>query len=542
MPSEPTLAEAARLVERLREARRYPHPVADVELVETHISWVLLAGGYAYKLKKPLDLGFLDFSTLAKRRAACEEEVRLNRRLAPELYLDVVAVTGSPDDPAMGGTGLAVEYAVRMRRFDRALELDRLLARGELPDERIDELAALVARFHAAVPAAPPDGPYGTPGAVYAAAAANFEHLAALEHDAATAARIAALARWTEAAHSRLAPVMRERLAGGFVRECHGDLHLANMVLHEGRVVVFDCIEFNPALRWTDVAAEIAFTVMDLRRRGRPDLAQRFLNGYLDASGDYAGLRLLPYYLVYRAMVRAKVAAIRASQETDAAARERDAADVRAHLALAESFAAERQPALVITCGASGSGKSFVAGRLAATGDWIRIRSDVERKRLAGLDAAARTGSGVGAGLYTPDMTERTYARLAALARTVVAAGYPALVDATFLERTRREAFRALAGGLGVPFLILAPAAPADVMRERVAARERAAADPSEATLAVLERQLATAEPLAAEETAHALVIDAAGPVEADALATAVAARLGTHPPRPRGDADTRGA
>ena len=266
------------LAVRLAQAGAFPHPAHAVECVETHISWVVLAGDFAYKLKKPLDLGFLDFSTLAKRRAACEEEVRLNRRLAPDLYLDVVPVTDGPEGPRIAGDGPVAEYAVRMRRFDRAQELDRLLREDALPPARIDELARLVARFHSAIPRASAADPWGEPEAVLANALANFDHVLAREQAPEIVARVQALRSWTVATHATLVPTLAGRKADGWVRECHGDLHLANMVVHAGRVTVFDCIEFNPALRWTDTMAEIAFTVMDLRHRGRRDLAQRFLN------------------------------------------------------------------------------------------------------------------------------------------------------------------------------------------------------------------------------------------------------------------------
>ena len=523
----PPAAASPSLALRLRDPAQFPHAIADVAVVETHISWVVLAGDFAYKIKKPLDLTFLDFSTLAKRRHACAEEVRLNRRLAPELYLDVVAITGTPDAPRVGGDGAPIEYAVRMRRFDRTQELDRLLAAGALAPERIDELAHTVARFHAAAPAAAKDDPWGDPAAVLANALANFDHVRRLERAADVAPRVDALHAWTRAEHGRVAPAMAARLAAGRVRECHGDLHLANMVLHGGRVVVFDCIEFNPALRWTDVMAEVAFTAMDLRHRGRRDLAQRFVNDYLEATGDYDGLAVLRFYVVYRAMVRAKIAAIRAAQETGAAARGRDRAEFLAHLTLAETCAESPRAALAITCGASGSGKSFAAGRLTETDDWIRIRSDVERKRLAGLAAADRSGSGLAAGIYAGDMTARTYARLADLARTVLAAGYPVIVDATFLARAQRATFRTLAATLEVPFAILAPQTPAAVMRARVTARDAAGTDASEATLAVLERQLAAAEPLGPDEVAAAVTFDASGPIDVAALAAAVAAKVG---------------
>lgn len=520
-------AAAPPLAQRLRSQAQFGHPIARVDVVETHISWVVLAGDFAYKIKKPLDLGFLDFSTLDKRRHACDEEVRLNRRLAPELYLDVVAITGTPEAPRIGDGGTAIEYAVRMRRFDRAQELDRLLAAGALPPERIDELARTVARFHAEAPAAGTGERWGDPATALANALANFDHVRGLERAADVVSRVDALCAWTRAEHARIAPALSARLAAGRVRECHGDLHLANMVIHGGRVVVFDCIEFNPALRWTDVMAEVAFTAMDLMHRGRRDLAQRFVNGYLEATGDYDGLAVLRFCVVYRAMVRAKIAAIRAAQETDAAACARDRADFLAHLELAESCARPARVALAITCGASGSGKSFAAAQLAATGEWIRVRSDVERKRLAGLAATERSDSGLASGLYAGDVTERTYARLADLARTVIAAGYPAIVDATFLSRAQRAIFRTLAAALGVPFVILAPRTPESVMRTRVAAREAAGTDASEATPAVLERQLASAEPPGPDEEAAVVAFDASGPVDGAALAAAVAAKVG---------------
>ncbi|MFO1415322.1 MAG: AAA family ATPase [Burkholderiales bacterium] len=513
------------LAVRLAQAGTFPHPATGVECVETHISWVVLAGEFAYKLKKPVDFGFLDFSTLAKRHAACVEEVRLNARLAPDLYLDVVPVTDGPGGPAIGGDGPPAEYAVRMHRFDRTQELDRLLRDGALPVARIDELARLTARFHAGVARATADDPWGSPATVLANARANFEHAAALEHAADVAARLDALLAWTEAEHARITPLLLQRKRDGSVREGHGDLHLANMVVHAGRVTVFDCIEFNPALRWNDVMSEIAFTVMDLAYRGRPDLAQRFANDYLEETGDYAGLAVLPWFLVYRAMVRAKIAAIRAAQ-ADGATAAAEHRDFVAHLALAESYARPRPRALVITCGASGSGKSHLAGLLLGTGDWIRLRTDVERKRMAGLARLATSASGTGAGLYTGERSAQTYARLAALARDVLAAGWPVLLDGTFLRHAQRGAMRDLAAASGVPFAILWPDTPPAVMRERVTRRAAAGGDPSEATPEVLERQLAMLEPLAADELPRTVRVDAAADADTTALAQRVAAAL----------------
>jgi aminoglycoside phosphotransferase family enzyme/predicted kinase len=528
MSQEIDYAEAERLVHSLARPEAFPHPAHDVECVETHISWVLLAGDYAYKLKKPLELGFLDFSTLARRRAACDAEVRLNRRHAPELYLDVVPVTGTRVAPRIGGEGEAIEWAVRMRRFDRDQELDRLLARGALHAERIDELAVTVARFHASAAVASLDAPWGTAETVLVPCLANFERLGRMSEDPGVAGRLESLRSWTLAEHERLRSTFADRRAARRVRECHGDLHLANMVLHGERVVVFDCIEFSESLRWIDVAAEIAFTIMDLRFRDRTDLAQRFLDGYLAESGDYALLAVLDFYLVYRAMVRAKIAAIRAV-ESDVTPEEQRAArdDFLAHLALAESLVAPRTAALVITHGVSGSGKSFAAERLVEQGPWIRVRSDVERKRLAGLgprDVTVPERRGV---MYSRDAGERTYAHLAEVAAVVLAARYPVIVDATFLERARRARFAALAAQLGVPFVILVVSASGDVLRARVAARAQAASDPSEADLAVLERQLAAVEPLAPGEAARAVRVASEDAADGAALAARLAAFLG---------------
>ncbi len=513
-------------VAALRNPACFPHAAGAIEIVETHISWVVLAGAFAYKIKKPVNLGFLDFSTLDLRHAACADELRLNRRLAPDLYVDLARITGSPGSPRVDGPGPCFEYAVRMKRFDRTRELDRLLAAGTLTSDHVDRLARRVARFHGEIPRAADAQPWGTSAAVLATAQANFAHVRSLAQDASTAARVDALERWTATTHRTLAPALDARRRDGFVRECHGDLHLANIVLHDDDVVVFDCIEFNPALRWIDVMAEIAFTVMDFHFRGRPDLAQGFLNAYLEETGDYAGLAVLRFFTVYRALVRAKVAGIRAAQEGNADARDRDRRDGLAHLALAERLARAPRPALVVTFGPSGSGKSHAAAQLAVHGEWIRVRSDVERKRLAGLSVTARSGAGPSAGLYAGSMSDRTYARLAELVRVVIAAGYPVIVDATFGERARRDAMRALAAELRVPFVILFPQTPDAVMRARVAARAAAGTDPSEATVDVLEHQLASLRPPGDDERPALVAFDASGTVDGAMLARAVAARV----------------
>ncbi len=520
------------LIAGLLEPQAYPHPVAQVVLIETHISWVLLAGDFAYKVKKPVDFGFVDFSTLQRRHDFCQEELRLNRRLAPQMYLDVVAITGSPAAPRIGGDGPVLEWAVKMQRFRAEDELGALAARGALQAGHIEALARLVADFHAQARAHPPDPGWGSADTVLEHWLGNFEQIADSGLAEAQRPRLQALEAWTRQQHARLAPLIERRRAEGFVRECHGDLHLGNVVLMDGQPLPFDALEFDPALRWTDVIAEIAFTAMDLERFGRPDLAGRFLDAWLERSGDFAGLALLPAMLAYRAMVRAKVSVLSAVQAPDPAQREAALAQMRACLALAERFAAPRARALAIATGVSGSGKSRLALELVEHGGWVRIRSDVERKRLAGRPALQSAASAPGQGLYTAARSDQVYRRLATLAREVLHAGYPVLVDATFLERARRDALRAVAVDCAAGFAILAVDAPEPVLRQRVLARAAAGADPSDATIEVLERQLATREPLGKEERDCAVEVDTSAPIDPSQLAQTLLDRALAGSPR----------
>lgn len=512
-----------RLIAALRAPGCYPHAAASVDLLQTHISCILLAGDYAYKIKKPVNLGFLDFSTLAARRFYCEEELRLNRRTAPGLYLEVIPISGSESAPVLGGGGPAIEYALKMRRFGQDALLDRMARGGALAPRHIDALAQGLAAFHAGIARAGPDREFGTSARVLAPALQNFEQMLPLAGAKADLALLARLRDWTAREHALLAAAFDARKRDGWVRECHGDLHLGNIALLEGVPTPFDGIEFSADLRWTDVMSEVAFLMMDLFDHRLPRLAFRFLNAYLERSGDYAGLQVLRFYLVYRALVRAKVACMRAHQPGMVVREKRDIEqEYRRHLHLAERLAASGHAALLIMHGLSGSGKTTVAqGLLEALGA-VRLRSDVERKRLHGLGAEARSGSALDAGLYAPGASERTYAHLAGLARAALAARYPVIVDAAFLRRYWRERFAELACGAGATFAIVACTASPATLRARVAAREGAARDASEAGLAVLERQFATEEPLAADEAGQVLRIDTergAGAPEAAALA-----------------------
>ena len=500
------------MIDALRDPARYPHPAQRVEVLETHISWVLLAGEYAYKIKKPVALGFLDFSTLQARRFYCDEELRLNRRTAPQLYLEVVPITGSASAPRLGGTGEAIDYAVKMRRFSQDALMSRMAEAGALRSEHIDALAQVVAAFHARVARATAGQPYGSAAEVLAPAMQNFDQIEALGGAGAEAPLLARLRAWTGEEHDRLRELFDARRSEGFVRECHGDLHLGNVALLEGRPTPFDGIEFNESFRWIDVMNEVAFMAMDLADRKLPRLAQRFLNAYLEATGDYPGLAVLRFYMVYRALVRAKVACIRERQDGLAEeARRRAEREHHEYLRLADSLAHGSRPALILMHGLAGSGKTTVAQCLLEALGAVRLRSDVERKRLAGLGAEARSHSALGAGLYTAELTGRAYGRLAELARAILRAGYPAIVDATFLLRAQRRDFSALANDLRVPWAIASCEAPLEVLRERVERRGRGAHDASEAGIEVLEHQIASLEPLSEEERRSCVSFDTRG-------------------------------
>jgi aminoglycoside phosphotransferase family enzyme/predicted kinase len=504
------LAAHETLVRALAEPARYPHPVEHVRVIETHISSVLLTGAYAYKIKKPVNLGFLDFSTLARRRFFCEEELRLNRRLAPQLYLDVVAIRGSHEQPHLGGSGPLVEYAIKMAEFPQQALLDGMLARGELLPGHIDALARVVAEFHGSVArAGPGQEDFGSPDRVWEPVRQNFAQIHPRLDSEEDHRRLREIEHWSRAAHARLTPAFERRRSEGFVRECHGDLHLGNIALVGAQVTVFDCIEFNPNLHWIDVASEIAFLFMDLGERGRKDYAWRFLNSYLERTGDYDALKVLTYYRVYRAMVRAKVARIRASQEhLDEHERGAALASYRAYLDHAAACIRDAHPALIFTHGLSGAGKTTATQALLEGLGAVRIRSDVERKRLQGLGAAARSGSGLGSGLYAEQMTRATYAELARVAGETLTEGHLAVVDAACLERWQRDLLRQAAERAGAPHLLVECAAAAPELRRRVIERQQTGADASEATLDVLEYQLKNVEPLAADEVHNALVIE----------------------------------
>jgi predicted kinase len=389
----------------------------------------------------------------------------------------------------------------------------------------LDRLALEVSAFHARIAVADPTSRFGTPETIYQPVQDNLQHLRDAIDDPVRQAHVRELEAWCQRTFTARHAAFVARKQDGYIRECHGDMHLGNMILLDDQVVIFDCIEFNDTFRWIDVASDVAFLTMDLEDRGRPDLAHRFVNGYLEATGDYGLLLPLPFYLTYRAMVRAKVARIRLAQsDLSPQEAEHTRQAFGSYLDLAERYTRPSRPRLLLTHGLSGSGKTSATQALVDATGAIRLRSDVERKRLFGLAPLERSSGRSALDLYAPDATQRTYAHLAQQAARVIEAGFTAIVDATFLQRAQRDTFRCLAARLGVPCTILAFQARAETLQRRVAHRSAQADDASEADLAVLHGQCAALEPLTSAEQVSALSIDTEAPQTAQRLLDAVRA------------------
>ena len=513
------------LIAALQNPALYPHPVDGFRVIETHISWVILTGAYAYKLKKPVDFGFLDFTDLAARKHFCEEELRLNQRMAADLYLEVLPITGSVEAPELGGTGEPIEYALKMREFPQTQLMAEVQARGELSDAHIDALAERIARFHLATPQVAADHVLNSPEAIVAPMRQNFEQIRPLLSEAADLQQLDALSEWTETTISRLQPLLQQRCQQGFIRECHGDLHLGNATIIDDEVVLFDCIEFNDPFRLIDIASDAAFLAMDLEDRGLKCQARRFINGWLEHSGDYDALALLNLYKAYRALVRAKVNLFRLFQEQDAVQRKVILRQYRSYANLAESYSAIPSRFLAITHGVSAVGKSQVALRLVEALGVVRLRSDVERKRLYGKQPSAAEGE-LDSGIYSAEAGEATYRRLHELAEMALTAGFSAVIDATYLKHEQRQAAWQVAESTGVPFLIIDCEAPEAVIEQWLTQRQAAGNDPSDATIEVVRAQQANREPLSEAELLLSRRVDTHDATSLDTLVAAIRQRL----------------
>ncbi len=498
-----------RLPDDLLNNDLFPHVRDMTNVLETHISWVALDGSHAFKFKKSLVTPYLDYRTLEQRKQACAEELRLNKRMAPRIYEDVIAITQDEAGLRINGAGPAVEYAVKMHRFPADALLEQQLAAGRLTAAHLRQAARAISQLHQSAAIAPVTSDWGQPDLVRQQAVENFTELTEfarrlpLEH-------LSELQEWTNRVGAELQECFVSRVKDGMIRECHGDLHLRNLVLFQDEVCPFDGIEFNEGLRWIDVMSDLAFLLMDLQDHRRPDLASIVLNEYLEITGDYLGCRVLRWYEVYRSVVRAKVCALQAMQGLGTHQANSSQIDfvrqANEYLALAKKIATPVKPNLIVTHGLSGSGKTRGTQQLIESKQVVRIRSDVERKRLFGLSASADSESVVRGGIYSPEASAITYGRLRTLAAAVIGGGRSVVVDAACLCKADRDGFSRLATDLGIRLYWLPFAAEPEELKARIETRRNASIqDASEATPAVLEQQLRTYEPLTTAERQHAI-------------------------------------
>ncbi len=489
----------------LLAAQAYTHPVQSVELIETHISWVLLTGQWAYKIKRPMLYPFIDLRSAERRAFLCQEELRLNQRFSPDLYVGVCPITRSGGQVRMAGAGEVIEYAVKMWQFPREQVLDQLLDSTSVSIDAVAQFGEYLAGIHAALPVSTAAQEWGRPNIVRVQLLDNLEQCATAAAVLGDTDTVQALRPALEAGLEHAQHWMSVRWLHGRVRECHGDLHCANIVRRSGRLRAFDCLEFDPALRWMDVAQELATLLADLQARRQQTLAAAFLSAYLAQSGDYQSCRLLPLYQAHRSLVRAKIMALNAGNVLQDHG---DATDMQRryqrHVDCARGVLSANAPTLILMHGLSGSGKTWLAQRLAQRLGAVHLSSDRERNRLATLGAAPVR--------YSPEARAQVYEYLATCATDTLSGGVTTIVDATFGTRAQRATFRALAASLAVPMYLVRCEAPPKVLAARIDQRLRDDHDLSEADLDVLTWQQRHTEPASPEEGFRILDVNTADP------------------------------
>jgi uncharacterized protein len=496
------------VIQQMMQPEFYPHPVqSPIQLIQTHVSYVLLTGDYAYKLKKPVNFGFLDYSTLEKRQHFCQEELRLNQRCAPELYLEVLAIAKTNGRFALNGTGEPADYTVKMRQFPQEGLLANLYSHGQLTAERLQELAQVIAQFHHSTASNEYIRSFGEPAKVREAIDENFQQTEKYIGNPQTQAQFDETRAYNDRLFAEESHLFVERMQRDRIRECHGDLHLDNICLWNDRLWLFDCIEFNEPFRFVDVMYDIAYIIRDLEARDRPDLSTVFLNAYIEATGDWEGLQVLPFYVNRQAYVRAKIVSFLLDDPAVPAADKQQAQETAASFyRLAWKYSQPRQGRLTLMAGLSGSGKSTTARALACHTGAIHIRSDAVRKHLGGIPLDQR-GSDA---LYSPEMTQKTYDRLLDLGILLAKRGYPVILDAKYDRQSLRAPVVAIAQAQQIPLQIIHCDAPLSVLSDRLHHRT---GDIADATADLLPKQFF--EPFSPTELPYVKTLDTTQPVEA---------------------------
>lgn len=500
------------LIQHMLQPQFYPHAVVEpIRLVQTHVSYVLLTGDYAYKVKKPVDFGFLNYSTLALRHHFCQEELRLNQRGAALLYLEVLAITQTGDGFQLGGEGEPVEYAVKMRQFPQETLLSQLFERGELTEDLLLRLADAIATFHRQAETNDHIRSFGEIPQIRQSIDENYEQTVGFIGGPQTQEQFDQTQAYTDRIFAEQADLFHQRLEQNWIRACHGDLHLNNISLWQDQLLLFDCIEFNEPFRFVDVMFDIAYIVMDLMVKSRPDLTTVFLNQYVEQTGDWEGLQLLPLYVSRQAYVRGKVISFLLNDPAIATAeKEQIAATAAPYYHLAWVYGQPRAGRLFLMSGLSGSGKSTTARQLAKLSGAVHIRSDAVRKHLAGVPLQER-GSDA---LYTAEMTQKTYDRLLELGMRLAKAGYTVILDAKYDRQAMRHAAIAAAEVAQLPLTILYCTASMEVLRDRLQQRT---GDIADATVQVLANQVM--EAFTDKEAMHVTTLDTTQDLERQLLA-----------------------
>ena len=494
------------LIQQMMQPEFYPHPVtAPVQLIQTHVSYVLLTGDYAYKLKKPVNFGFLDYSTIAKRQHFCQEELRLNQRCAKELYLEVLPIAEVGDRFQLSGSGEVADYTLKMRQFPQEGLLANLYEQGKLSEPLLQTLAQTIAQFHAITATNDHIRAFGEPARVREAIDENFEQTAQYIGTAQTQVQFDATRAYNDRLFSEQSDLFRARMQSNHIRECHGDLHLDNICLWDDKLWLFDCIEFNEPFRFVDVMYDIAYVIRDLEARDRVDLSTLFLNAYTEQTGDWEGLQVLPFYVNRQAYVRAKIVSFLLDDPAVPAADKQKAQETAARFyRLAAQYSQPRQGQITLMCGLSGSGKSTTARQLAGQTGAVHIRSDAVRKHLGNVPLEQRGGDE----LYSPEMTQRTYDRLLHLGITLAQQGYSVILDAKYDRQALREAAITAAAQHQFPLHILHCDAPLEVLRDRL---QKRTGDIADATADLLPKQFL--EPFTATELPFVKAIDTTQPI-----------------------------
>jgi len=480
-----------KIIEAMCRSDFYPDRPKTIELIKTHISLVFIAGDFVYKVKKPVSFGFLDFSTLAKRKFYCEEELRLNRRLAPDFYLDVAVIY----EDANGNVTLTpsnhiVEYSVRMKKLPEDKMLKSLLAKGRAPDRIFEDLGKRIADFHARAETSERISQMGLPEMISKSHEENFSEMAGYVDVTIPADQYEFIKKYDESFITRNQGLLQKRVAHCKIKECHGDLHLEHICITED-IAVFDCIEFNERFRCVDTAAEVAFLAMDMDLNGYPEKGELFINSYIRHSGDSDVLSLLDFYRCYYAFVRGKVASLRLAQREEAVAKRLDIMEEsEKYFNLAYRYAARLDsPVLVMTAGLTGTGKSYLARKLAFMMNAEIIRTDVLRKELLHMDSTQRQLDDFGKGIYSADMTGGTYDKALDRAAALIRNNKSVIIDASFIRRADRDRAVALAASLGVDYYVIECTSPEEMVKERLSRRMGEGADASDGRWEIYVRQ-----------------------------------------------------